>query len=391
MSVAGTTGRALVAEALGSFVLVLLGVGAALMSGGDYVATGLGFGAAVLVMVYAVGRVSGGHFNPAVSLAAAIGGRLSWSRCGLYWLVQVAGALLAGATLWALMRGFPGYPSTGHLGQNSFGDAGSGFAWWAALPLEALMTALFVGVVLAVTDEGAPHPALAPLAIGLGLAAVHFASMRATGTSVNPARSVGVGLFAGPAAVRQLWLFIVAPLLGGVVAGVGYLLLRGRRTVRAAGTVQAQPAPFQPLWGPGDPLQWGQPAGAAYPDHRRPPPPAWETGHLSRPPAGTRPIHPSEPQAAERRAAERRAAAESGPGRERTGRDEPPIPPDWRPPRWTPPGWDEPVESTPPASPQSFPPLPSEPYWSQQLPVNWDLVSGDDEDGRTQIRPPGGH
>ncbi|WP_180934214.1 aquaporin [Nocardioides ungokensis] len=224
-----TTAQKLSAEVIGTFVLVFFGCGAAVISGGNYVATGFAFGFTVLVMIYAFGRISGGHFNPAVSVGAALGGRMAWSQVLIYVAAQLAGALLAGFTLFVLLHGFPGYTSTGHMGQNSYGDAvgASGFAWWAAFLLELLMTTVFVWVILAVTDARNEHPALAPLAIGLALTMIHFASIGATGTSVNPARSIGVGVFAGTDAVIQLWLFILAPLIGGAVAGASYTALFG--------------------------------------------------------------------------------------------------------------------------------------------------------------------
>jgi aquaporin Z len=228
MSESSTTGRQVSAEFLGIFVLVFFGCGTALMSGGNYVATALAFGLTVLVMAYAVGRVSGGHFNPAVTLGAAVGGRIAWRQVPVYIGAQLAGALAAGLCLFVLMHGFPGYDATGNMGQNSFGDAGSGYAWWAAFLLEMLMTAVFLWVILAVTDVRNEHPALAPLAIGLTLTLLHFGSIAATGTSVNPARSIGVGVFAGVDAIAQLWLFVLAPLLGGAIAGVTYALLFGR-------------------------------------------------------------------------------------------------------------------------------------------------------------------
>lgn len=342
MSQAPTTGRALFAEALGTFVLVLFGVGGGLMSNGDYVVTALSFGLALLVMAYAVGRLSGAHFNPAVSLAAALDGRLSWARTGLYVLVQVAGGLLAGAMLWVLMNGFPDFTSGDYLGQNSFGAEGSGYEWWAAFLLEGLMTAVLVGVVLAVTDARAEHPALAPLAMGLALAVIHFASMRATGTSVNPARSIAVGPYAGADALRQLWLFILAPLLGAAVVGAGYSLVLGRgaepvarsgvRRGRTAGGVDEPARSPVPGYTPevASPPRWSPPPAAPEP---------------IRPPAGLRPLHPSE-------------------------RTYPDDPDDWLR--------------------QAFPPHPTEPYWSQQIPREWGLAGDDDEDGRTQIRPTGG-
>ena len=153
---------------------------------------------------------------------------MAWSQVLSYVAAQLAGALLAGFSLFVLLHGFPHYTSTGHMGQNSYGDAGSGFAWWAAFLLELLMTVVFVWVILAVTDARNEHPALAPLTIGLALTMIHFASIGATGTSVNPARSIGVGVFAGSDAVIQLWLFILAPLIGGAVAGATYPMLFGQ-------------------------------------------------------------------------------------------------------------------------------------------------------------------
>ena len=162
-------------------------------SGGDYVATGLAFGLTVLVMAYAVGRISGGHFNPAVTIGAAIGGRLSWLQVAVYIGAQLAGAIAARPVAVRPAPRLRGLRRRGQLGQNSFGDEGSGYAWWAAFLLEALMTMVFIMVILAVTDSRNEHPALAPLAIGLALTMIHFASIAATGTSVNPARSIGVG------------------------------------------------------------------------------------------------------------------------------------------------------------------------------------------------------
>ena len=231
-----TTVQRASAEVLGTFVLVFFGCGTALMSGGNYVATALAFGLTVLVMVYAVGRVSGGHFNPAITLGAAVGGRIAWREIPVYIGAQLGGALTAGLCLFVLMHGFPGFDATGNMAQNSFGDAGSGYAWWAAFLLEMLMTAVFLWVILAVTDVRNEHPALAPLAIGLTLTMLHFGSIAATGTSVNPARSIGVGVFAGVDAIAQLWLFILAPLLGGAIAGITYALLFGRGAENVPGS-----------------------------------------------------------------------------------------------------------------------------------------------------------
>jgi len=228
-----TLRQKLAAEVIGTFVLVFFGCGSLVYAGQAEMPTTLGtvgltFGLAVLVMAYAFGRVSGAHFNPAVSVGAAIGGRMAWRQVGFYVLAQVAGAFFGALMLYLLMHGFEGFDAEGRMGQNAFGDEGSGYAWWAAFLLEMLLTYVFVTVILAVTDERNEHPALAPLTIGLTLAAIHFVAIPATGTSVNPARSIGPALFAGPDAIIQLWLFISAPLLGAVAAGAAYPLLFGR-------------------------------------------------------------------------------------------------------------------------------------------------------------------
>ena len=272
-----TTGQKFTAETLGTFVLVFFGCGAAMRSGGDYVATGLTFGLTVVVMAYAVGRISGGHFNPAVTVGAALAGRLPWNAVGIYMAAQLLGGLLAGAMLFGLNHGFAGFSAEGNMAQNFFGDEGTGFAWWAALLLEALMTMIFLWVILAVTDaRNAINVALGPLAIGLALAMIHFASMSATGTSVNPARSIGVGVFAGIDAIIQLWLFVLGPLLGAAIAGLTYPVLFGQGAEPVAGSGlnfgggrknQYVPGNYEAQWNQGqnqgqNPGGWGQPGAA---------------------------------------------------------------------------------------------------------------------------------
>ena len=267
-----TTGQKFSAETLGTFVLVFFGCGAAMRSGGDYVATALTFGLTVVVMSYAVGRVSGGHFNPAVTLGAALGGRLPWNAVGIYMAGQLLGGLLAGAALLGLNYGFEGFTAEGNMAQNFFGDQGTGYAWWAALLLETLMTMVFLWVILAVTDaRNAVNVAMGPLAIGLALAMIHFASLSATGTSVNPARSIGVGVFAGTDALIQLWLFVVAPLLGGAIAGLTYPVLFGQGAEPVAGSGlnfgggkknQYVPGNYEAQWNQGQQGGWGQPGAA---------------------------------------------------------------------------------------------------------------------------------
>jgi aquaporin Z len=262
MADTSTTSQKIAAEVIGTFILVFFGCGTAIMSSVDYVATGLAFGLTVLCGAYAFGRVSGAHFNPAVSVGAALGGRMAWREVPLYVGSQLVGALVAGLSLFILVRGFDGYDvSTDGLAQNSFGDDGTGYAVWAAFLLEMILTAVFVWVILAVTDVRNEHPALAPAAIGLALTMIHFASITATGTSVNPARSIGVGVFAGSDAIIQLWLFILAPLAGAAIAGITYPLLFGHGSEPVPGSGLRRPAPAAvPGYGAPDQFQqeWNQ-------------------------------------------------------------------------------------------------------------------------------------
>lgn len=220
------------AETLGTFVLVLFGCAAFITSEGDVVVTALTFGLTLMLMVYAFGRVSGGHFNPAVSLGAALGGRLPWKQAGIYAAAQLAGGILGAIVLLGLLFGFDGYDAfEGAMGQNFFGDQGifgvPEYAWWAALLLELVLTAVFVLAILAVTDERNEHPGLAPLAIGFALTAIYLLSVPVTGGSVNPARSIGPALFAGGDQLLQVWVFIVGPLLGAAAAGLAYPAIFG--------------------------------------------------------------------------------------------------------------------------------------------------------------------
>jgi aquaporin Z len=272
-SSAPTIQQKLAAEVIGTFVLVLLGCGSVVyateLAGNTFPSTittiGLTFGIAIVIMIYAFGRVSGGHFNPAVSFGAGVGGRMPWRDVWLYWLAQVVGAILGALVLFVLMHGFDGWDSEGNMGQNGFGDQSAGdYAWWAAFLLELVLTALFVFVILSVTDERNEHPGLAPLAIGLTLAAIHFVAIPATGTSVNPARSIGPALFAGGDSIAQLWLFIVAPLAGGLIAGLAYPMLFGRAVedVPGSGLVFSRPRTATQAPGYAAPdqyqQQWGQ-------------------------------------------------------------------------------------------------------------------------------------
>jgi aquaporin Z len=248
-------GQQFTAELLGTFVLVFFGVGTAIATGGEVVTTGLAFGLTVLVMAYAVGRISGGHFNPAVTIGAAVGGRLPWSSASFYVLAQLLGGVLGGAVLWVVYQALPGF-SSDSFGQNAFGNGG--IAWWGALLVEIVTTFVFLIVILSVTDERNEHPGLAPLAIGLSLSMIHFTTITLTGTSVNPARSIGAGLFAGSHAILQLWLFIVAPLVGGALAGFVHPALfgRGAEPVAGSGLRFARRTPPGAVPGYGAPEPW---------------------------------------------------------------------------------------------------------------------------------------
>lgn len=258
-----TTQQKVAAEVIGTFTLVFFGCGTAIMSSVDYVGTALAFGLTVLCGAYAFGRISGAHFNPAVSVGAALSGRMAWREVPLYVGSQLVGGLIAGLTLFILVRGFDGYDvGIDGLAQNSFGDDGTGYAVWAAFLLELILTAVFVWVILAVTDVRNEHPALAPAAIGLALTMVHLASITATGTSVNPARSIGVGVFAGSDAVIQLWLFILAPLAGAAIAGITYPMLFGHGSDPVPGSGLRRAPAAAPGYGAPDQFQqeWNQPA-----------------------------------------------------------------------------------------------------------------------------------
>ncbi|WP_237111607.1 MIP family channel protein [Nocardioides sp. WS12] len=226
-----TTVHKLLAEFIGTFALVLIGCGVAVVNGGEIVQTGLAFGLTVTLMAYAFGRISGGHFNPAVSVGAALGGRTSWGDAILYIGAQIAGGIAGALVLMILLLGlddFEVFNSDYALGTNGFSAGSYDYAWWAAFLIEVIFTFLFVLVILAVTDKrNAANAMLAPLAIGVTLAVIHFMLIPLTGTSLNPARSIGPAIFSGGDWLVQLWPFIPAPLIGGAVAGLLYPLLFG--------------------------------------------------------------------------------------------------------------------------------------------------------------------
>jgi aquaporin Z len=206
----------LIAEFTGTAVLVLIGCGAAVLGGDSIgqVGISLAFGLAIVAMAYGIGPISGCHINPAVSLGLFLDGRLTATEMVQYWIAQFAGALAGAAILWAIAG------SNANLGANGWGPGYLGeYSMIAALVFEVVFTAIFVVVILGATGQGS-SPGFAGLAIGLTLAAIHLVGIQVTGVSVNPARSFGPAVLVGGNALAQLWLFIVAPLVGGAIGGL---------------------------------------------------------------------------------------------------------------------------------------------------------------------------
>jgi aquaporin Z len=218
-------GNKLIAEALGTAILVLFGCGSAVLMGGQIGMLGisLAFGLAIVAAAYGLGAISGAHLNPAVSLGMAMAGRMPMAQALAYSAAQVLGAIVGAGVLLVIALGKADYSLTANgLGQNGFGAGYLGeYSMMSALVFEFVMTFLFVTVILGATASGAPG-AMAGLAIGLTLAAIHMVGINVTGVSVNPARSIGPALFVGGKAIADLWLFVVAPLAGGALAGVVY-------------------------------------------------------------------------------------------------------------------------------------------------------------------------
>ena len=211
------------AEFIGTFTLVLLGCGSAVIAGADIGLTGISFafGLALIGMAYGIGPVSGCHINPAVSLGMVAAGRMTIGEAIPYMIAQVAGAVAAAAVLLMIASGKADYSvAENGLGQNGWGAGYLGeYSLVAAFIFEVVATFLFMVVILGATGSTAPA-AMAGLAIGLALVVIHLVGINVTGVSVNPARSIGPALFAGSTAISQLWLFIVAPIIGAVAAGL---------------------------------------------------------------------------------------------------------------------------------------------------------------------------
>lgn len=216
----------LLAEFLGTFWLVLGGCGSAVLAanfpeiGIGLVGVSLAFGLTVLTAAYAFGPISGGHFNPAVSVGLWAGGRFSGKLLGPYMVAQVAGAIVAAAVLYVIASGQAGFDVNAGFASNGYAEHSPGkYSLQAALVTEVVMAFMFVLIILGATHTRAPI-GFAGLAIGLALALIHLISIPVTNTSVNPARSTGPAVFVGGWALTQLWLFWVAPLLGGFLAGL---------------------------------------------------------------------------------------------------------------------------------------------------------------------------
>ena len=221
------------AEFLGTFWLVLGGCGSAVLAaafpqvGIGLHGVSLAFGLTVLTMAYAIGHISGCHLNPAVSIGLWVGGRFEARKLPAYIGSQVLGAVVAGAVLFIIASGAPGFDVGKGFASNGYGaHSPGGYSLVAALVAEVVMTAFFLIVILGATDKRAPA-GFAPIAIGLALTLIHLISIPVTNTSVNPARSTGVALFAGGWAVEQLWLFWVAPIVGAVLGAVTYRVVGG--------------------------------------------------------------------------------------------------------------------------------------------------------------------
>lgn len=223
--------RRLAAEAFGTFWLVFGGCGSAVFAaaypglGIGFTGVSLAFGLTVLTMAYAVGPVSGGHFNPAVSIGLAFGGRFTWGEVIPYIIAQLAGGIAAAAVLYLILSGKADFTSIGGFAANGYGDLSPGkFSMMSALIAEVVLTAAFLIIIMGATDQRAPA-GFAPIAIGLGLTLIHLISIPITNTSVNPARSSSQAIFAGGDYMVQLWLFWFAPIAGAIIGAIIYKAL----------------------------------------------------------------------------------------------------------------------------------------------------------------------
>ena len=253
-----TLAQKLGAEFLGTFWLVYGGCGSAVFAatfvvpnvvagqslhlGIGFLGVALAFGLTVMTMAYAVGHISGAHFNPAVTIGVTVAGRFEWKDVPAYVGTQVAGGLLGGTAIWGIARGTEGWDRIGNMAANGFGaNSPGGYSLAAVITAEVILTAVFLYIILGATDDRAPA-GFAPIAIGLGLTLIHLISIPISNTSVNPARSTAVAFFNGAGAPGQLWVFWVAPIVGAVIAGATFAFITGidRRDRDIDGEIDAE-------------------------------------------------------------------------------------------------------------------------------------------------------
>lgn len=221
--------KRLVAETLGTFVLVLGGCGSAVLAaafpelGIGFAGVALAFGLTVLMMAFAVGHISGGHFNPAVTIGLTVGGRFPAAQAVPYIIAQLVGAIAAAGVLYLIASGKAGFDAAASgFASNGYGEhSPGGFSLQAGMISELVLTAVFLIVIMGATDKRAPA-GFAPIAIGLALTLIHLVSIPVTNTSVNPARSTGVAIFQGGWALEQLWMFWLLPIIGAAIGGAIY-------------------------------------------------------------------------------------------------------------------------------------------------------------------------
>ena len=234
--------RKYLAESIGTFWLTFAGCGSAVLAatfpevGIGFLGVSLAFGLTVITMAYAIGHVSGCHLNPAVTIGLCAGGRFPANQILPYIIAQVAGGIIAAALLYVIASGSPEFSLAGGFASNGYAEhSPGGYNMVAAFAMELVMTAAFLFVIMGATHGKAPA-GFAPLAIGLALTLIHLVSIPVTNTSVNPARSTGPALFVGGWALAQLWLFWVAPIIGGIVGAVAYRWISSEPSADIVGT-----------------------------------------------------------------------------------------------------------------------------------------------------------
>ena len=234
--------RKYLAESIGTFWLTFAGCGSAVLAatfpevGIGFLGVSLAFGLTVITMAYAIGHVSGCHLNPAVTIGLWAGGRFPANQILPYIIAQVAGGIVAAALLYIIASGSPEFSLAGGFASNGYAEhSPGGYNMVAAFAMELVMTAMFLFVIMGATHGKAPA-GFAPLAIGLALVLIHLVSIPVTNTSVNPARSTGPALFVGGWALAQLWLFWVAPIMGGIVGAIAYRWISSEPSADIVGT-----------------------------------------------------------------------------------------------------------------------------------------------------------